>query len=131
MVRSGIAASLEMESEFAVVAEGETGEQAIEMYRRVRPDAVLMDVRLPGTGGIEVTSRICAEFPEARVLMYSTFDHPDEIYRSLQAGAAVYVLKSAPRERRWCGRCGQSWRARATCRAGSRAASPYGWPGRP
>lgn len=98
VVRSGIAASLEMESEFAVVAEAETGKQAIELYRRVRPDAVLMDVRLPGTGGIEVTSRICAEFPEARVLMYSTFDHPDDIYRSVQAGAAGYVLKSAPRE---------------------------------
>lgn len=98
VVRSGIAASLEMEPDIEVVAEAETGDQAIELYLRERPDAVLMDVRLPGIGGIEVVGRICAEFPGARVLMFSTFDHPEDIYRSVQAGAAGYLLKSAPRE---------------------------------
>lgn len=99
VVRSGFAASLELEADFTVVAEAESGEQAVELHAAVRPDVVLMDVRFPGgLDGIEATAAIRAGTPDARILMYSTFDHGDDIYRSLLAGAAGYVLKSAPRE---------------------------------
>lgn len=97
VVRSGVAASLEMEPDFAVVAEADTVELALELYRREQPDAVLMDVRLPETGGIDAVTRIRRDHPVARILMYSTFDHPEDICRSMQAGAAGYLLKSESR----------------------------------
>lgn len=99
IVRSGFAASLELEPDFVVAAEAESGEQAVELFASARPDVVLMDVRFSGgLDGIEATAAIRATAPDARILMYSTFDHGDDIYRSLLTGAAGYVLKSAPRE---------------------------------
>lgn len=98
VVRSGIAASLEEERDFSIIAEAESSAQAVELFRKHCPDAALLDVRLPSEGGIAVAAQICTEFPGARILMFSTFDHPEDIYRSIQAGAAGYLLKSAPRE---------------------------------
>lgn len=98
VVRTGIAASLEIEPDLKVVAEAGNGEQALELYRRHVPDVVMMDVRLPGAGGIETVALLWQEFPNVRALMFSTYDHPDDIYRALQAGAFGYLLKSAPRE---------------------------------
>lgn len=98
MVRIGLCASLNVEADLRVVAEAGTGEEALRAYRLHQPDLVLMDVRLPGMSGIETATAILGEFPGAHILMLSTHAGEEEIYRSLQAGAAGYILKSAVRE---------------------------------
>ena len=81
-----------------VVAEAGTGEAALEAYKRHRPSVVIMDVRLPGMNGAAATAAIVREFPDACILMLSTHAGEEEIYRSMQAGARGYVLKSVMRE---------------------------------
>ncbi len=98
MVRMGLSASLNVESDLEVVAEAGTGEAALEAYREHRPNLVLMDVRLPGEGGVEATASLLREFPDACVLMLSTHSGEEEVYRSLQAGARGYVRKSVMRD---------------------------------
>jgi two-component system NarL family response regulator len=67
------------------------------MYRQHRPDIVLMDLKLPGISGVEATKAICKEFPRRSIVMLSTHDGEEDIYRSLQAGARTYLLKTAAR----------------------------------
>lgn len=98
MVRMGLTASLNVESDMEVVAEAANGESALAAYRQHCPGVVLMDVRLPGASGAETTATIVQEFPDARILMLSTHSGEEEIFRSLQAGARGYILKSALRE---------------------------------
>jgi DNA-binding NarL/FixJ family response regulator len=98
MVRMGLSASLNVEPDMEVVAEAGSGDAALEAYRKHHPNLVLMDLRLPKVSGIESTSAILREFPEARILMLSTHSGEDEIYRAMQAGARGYVLKSVLRE---------------------------------
>lgn len=98
LVRIGLKASFEMEPDFSVVAEAATGEQAIVQYREHRPDIALIDLRLPGMDGAETTAALCREFPEAKVIVISTFNGGDDILRSLQAGAKSYLTKSVQRE---------------------------------
>jgi two-component system NarL family response regulator len=98
MVRMGLSASLNVESDMEVVAEAGNGEAAQAAYRQHHPSLVIMDVRLPGTSGAEATAAIVQEFPEARVLMLSTHSGEEEVFRALQAGARGYILKSAMRE---------------------------------
>jgi two-component system NarL family response regulator len=98
VVRMGLNSSINVEPDMRVVAEAGTGEQAIAFYREHRPDIVLMDLKLPGAGGVEAARAICKEFPGAAIIMLSTHDGEEDIYRSLQAGARGYVLKTAARE---------------------------------
>jgi len=98
MVRMGLSASLNVEPDVEVVAEAESGEEALDAYRRHSPSVVIMDVRLPGMNGADTTAAIVREFPSARVLMLSTHAGEEEVYRALQAGARGYVLKTAIRE---------------------------------
>ena len=98
MVRIGLCASLNVEPDMKVIAEAGNGEDALHAYHQHRPELVLMDVRLPGMSGIETAAAILREFPDARILMLSTHAGEEEIYRSLQAGSAGYILKSAVRE---------------------------------
>jgi DNA-binding NarL/FixJ family response regulator len=98
MVRMGLTASLNVESDMEVVAEAANGETALAAYRQHQPSVVIMDVRLPGASGAETTAAIIQEFPDARILMLSTHSGEEEIFRSLQAGARGYILKSALRE---------------------------------
>jgi len=98
MVRMGLCASLNVERDMEVVAEVGSGQSAIDAYRQHTPTLVMMDVRLPGMGGVEATSTILREFPDARILMLSTHSGEEEVYRALQAGARGYVLKSVMRE---------------------------------
>jgi len=98
MVRMGLSASLNVEPDLEVVAEAESGEEALDAYRRHSPSIVIMDVRLPGMSGADATAAIIREFPGARILMLSTHAGEEEIYRALQAGARGYVLKSTVRE---------------------------------
>jgi two-component system NarL family response regulator len=97
-VRMGLSGSIHVEPDMTVAAEASTGEQAIALYRQHRPDIVLMDLMLPGGNGVEATKAICKEFPNASVIMLSTHDGEEDIYRSLQAGARAYVLKTAARD---------------------------------
>lgn len=98
VVRSGLAASLGMEDDLEVVAEADSAEQGVQRFREHQPDVVLMDLHLPGTSGIEATAALRREAPDARVLMFTTFEGDEDIYRAMQAGARGYLLKSAPRE---------------------------------
>ena len=98
MVRMGLTASLNAEPDMEVVAEAGSGEAALEAYKRHRPNVVIMDVRLPGMNGVAATAAILREFPNACILMLSTHAGEEEIYRSMQAGARGYVLKSVMRE---------------------------------
>lgn len=98
VVRMGLAASINLETDMTVQAEASNGPQAIAQFQKHRPDIVLMDLKLPGMSGAEATSAICREFPEAAIIMLSTHDSEEDIYRSLQAGARTYLLKTAARE---------------------------------
>jgi len=98
VVRSGITASVHLEDDIRVVAEAENPSQAIALAKEHRPDVILMDLRMPDGGGILAATALRAEAPDSRVLMFTTFDGDEDIYRAMQAGAYGYVLKSAPRD---------------------------------
>ncbi|HWI57706.1 MAG TPA: response regulator transcription factor [Bacillota bacterium] len=98
LMRIGLATALNVEPDLAVVAEASSGEQALELYRRHKPDLVLMDLCLPGMSGDQATARLCREFSEAKVLMLSKHDGPAEIARCAQAGACSFLSKSLPLE---------------------------------
>src|SRR4051812_31103568 len=98
VVRMGLSGSINMEEDMIVVAEASNGQQAIQLYRQHVPDIVLMDLRLPGMDGTVTAMTICKEYTEARIIMLSTYDGDEEVYRSFQAGARSYLLKSASRE---------------------------------
>ena len=98
MVRMGLSSSLNAEHDMEVIAEAANGEAALEQYRKHHPSLVLMDVRLPGMSGPDAVGKIMEEFPEAKILMLSTHSGEEEIFRSLQAGARGYILKSVMRE---------------------------------
>ena len=97
VVRSGLAASLALEEDMEVVAELDSGEQAVAAYTAHQPDIVLMDLQLPGLSGIEATQALVSADPAARVLIFSTFARDEEIHRALRAGALGYLQKSASR----------------------------------
>lgn len=98
VVRSGLVASLGMEEDLQVVGEASNAAEVLEQYRRHQPDLVLMDLRLQGGTGIEATGQLRQEFPAAHVLIFTTFEGDEDIFRALQAGAGGYLLKSSPRE---------------------------------
>ena len=94
--RTGLAALIENEPDLKVVAEAGNGTDALQMFRDRLPDVVLMDLRLPGMGGVETTMAIRKQFPEARVIILTTFDTDEDIYRAIQSGAKSYLLKDTP-----------------------------------
>ena len=98
LVRMGLASIIALEPDMSVCAEASTGEQALALFRRHRPDVTLMDLRLPGMNGSETVQAIRAEFPDARIVMLSTYVCDEEIYGALQAGAMAYLVKSVQRE---------------------------------
>ncbi len=95
-VRKGIAAVIECEPDLKVVGDTGDGLEAVALYRRLKPDVVLMDLRLPGMGGVEATMAIRKEFPNARIIILTTFDADEDIYRAIQSGAKSYLLKDGP-----------------------------------
>ena len=97
VVRMGLRGSINVEPDMVVDGEVSNGELALAAYEQQRPDIVLMDLKLPGMSGIEATDAICKKFPGANVIMLSTHDGEEDIYRSLQAGAKAYLLKTAMR----------------------------------
>jgi DNA-binding NarL/FixJ family response regulator len=99
LVRDGFHRMLGREPDLEVVGEASNGREAVELCRSLRPDLVLMDVRMPEMDGLEATRTIKAERPEVSVLVVSTYENPDYLFEALKAGAAGYVLKDAPKRR--------------------------------
>jgi DNA-binding NarL/FixJ family response regulator len=93
LLRRGFRMILEAEGDITVVAEAGNGEEAIDLARRHRPDVVLMDIRMPGTDGIEATRRIVAADVRVRVLVLTTFDLDEYAFGALRAGASGFLLK--------------------------------------
>jgi DNA-binding NarL/FixJ family response regulator len=94
LLREGIAALLAMESDLAVVGAAGTGREAVERFRALRPDVTLMDLQMPDMSGPEAISAIRGEFPDARIVVLTTYSGDAQIVRALKAGASGYLLKS-------------------------------------
>ena len=93
LVRKGIAAILANEADIELVAEAGNGREAVEVFRRHRPDVTLMDLRMPELDGIAAVKLIRAEFPDAKIIALTSFDGDQDIYRALEAGVRGYLLK--------------------------------------
>jgi DNA-binding NarL/FixJ family response regulator len=93
LLREGIAALVNAEPDMKLVAEACNGEEAIEKFRSHRPDVTLMDIQLPGLNGIEAINRIQSEFPNARIIVLTTYTGDVQVLRALKAGARGYILK--------------------------------------
>ena len=93
VVRQGVAALINTEPGLMTVAEASDGQQAVEMFRQYQPDITLMDLRLPVMGGVDATTLIRQEFPTAKIIVLTTYDGDEDIYRALKAGAQGYLLK--------------------------------------
>lgn len=98
VVREGMAALLNRRADMDVVAEAENGRLAIELYTQHQPDVVLMDLRMPEMGGVEAIVQIRATDPNANIIVLTTYDGDEDIFRGLQAGAKAYLLKDTPRQ---------------------------------
>jgi DNA-binding NarL/FixJ family response regulator len=96
LFREGIAAVVNNQPGMVLVSQAPSGADAIQQFREHRPDVTLMDLRLPGLSGIDAMIAIRAEFPEARIIMLTTFEGDVEIQRALEAGARGYILKNMP-----------------------------------
>ena len=96
LVRGGFHSILAGQDDIEVVGEAEDGNAAVELTERLRPDVVLMDIRMPGIDGIEATRRIAARGLVTRVLVLTTFDVDDYVYEAMKAGASGFLLKTAP-----------------------------------
>ena len=96
LLREGLAAIINSQRDMLLIAQAATGREAIEKFREHRPDVTLMDLRLPDISGIDAVIAIRAEFPDARLIMLTTFEGDVEIQRALGAGARGYVLKTMP-----------------------------------
>ena len=97
LVRDGYKLMLDREEDLEVVGEASNGREAVELCRKLRPDLVLMDVRMPEMDGLEATRAIKGESPTTSVLVVTTYDNPDYLFEAVEAGAAGYVLKDAPK----------------------------------
>jgi DNA-binding NarL/FixJ family response regulator len=98
LVRVGLGKILEVEPDLHVLGEAADGDAAVTQARALRPDVVLMDIRMPVLDGIEATRRIVAARPETRVLVLTTFGLDDYVFEALRAGASGFMLKDAPPE---------------------------------
>ena len=97
LFQQGVAALLEDEPDMTLVAAAANGREAIDLFRRYRPDVTLMDLQMPEMGGLDALVAIRAEFPQARILVLTTYAGDVQVVRALQAGACGYLLKSTLR----------------------------------
>jgi two-component system response regulator DesR len=96
MVRGALASLLGLEDDIEVVAEIGRGDEVLDAARRARPDVALLDIGMPGLGGLEVAELLRDQLPEVRVLILTTFNRPGYLRRAMEAGAAGFLLKDAP-----------------------------------
>jgi len=99
MFREGLRTLLSLQHDFEIVGEAGDGAAAIAAVRKEKPDVVLMDLRMPGVGGVEATRQIRAAQPEVRVIVLTTFEEDEEVFAALRAGAVGYLLKASPSEK--------------------------------
>jgi DNA-binding NarL/FixJ family response regulator len=97
VVRAGLTGMLAAEPDLEVVGEAGSGDEAVALAGRLRPDVVLMDLRMPGGDGVSATTRIRAARPEVKIMVLTTYDTDADILRAVEAGAAGYLLKDLPR----------------------------------
>ena len=100
LFREGLRTLLALQADFEIAGEAANGEEAVALARKLVPDVVLMDLRMPVLGGVEATRRITAEAPAARVIVLTTFEEDEEVFAALRAGAAGYLLKASPSSKR-------------------------------
>jgi DNA-binding NarL/FixJ family response regulator len=96
IVRQGLVAILNDQSDMSVVAEVDNGQQAIEQFRVHRPDVTILDLQMPEMSGVEAITTIRTEFPDACIIMFSIYETDEDIYQGLRAGAKAYLLKDTP-----------------------------------
>src|SRR5258705_13670148 len=96
LIREGIATLINNSGDMTLVAEASSGREATQVFREHKPDVTLMDLRLPDMSGIDSLIAIRTEFPDARIIILTTFEGDVEIQRALEAGARGYLLKSMP-----------------------------------
>jgi DNA-binding NarL/FixJ family response regulator len=99
VIRMGLTTATSDAGDMEVVADVENGADAIEAFRRHQPDVVVLDLRMPGMGGVEAIGRLREEFQGVRILVFTNYAKGDEVYRALKAGASGFVLKGMPLER--------------------------------
>jgi DNA-binding NarL/FixJ family response regulator len=92
--RGGIVALVAHQSDMSLVAEASTGQEAIQQFRAFRPDVTLMDLQMPEMNGVDATNAICGEFPDARIIVLTTYTGDVQVLRALKAGARAYLLKN-------------------------------------
>ena len=97
IVREGIRAIIATQPDMCVVDEAGDGQQAVVKYREHRPEVVVMDLRMPGQGGVAATVQIRKEFPGAQIIVLTTYEGDEDIHRALEAGARAYLLKDMVR----------------------------------
>jgi DNA-binding NarL/FixJ family response regulator len=98
LLRDGIATLIASQSDMKLVAEASTGREALEQFRKHRPDLTLMDLQMPEMDGIEAILAICSEFPQARIIVLTTYRGDVQVLRALKAGARAYLLKGLLRK---------------------------------
>lgn len=97
IVLAGLQTLLSLEPGIQIAATAESGAEAVERFRETKPDAALLDLRMPGMDGVETARRILIEFPSARILILTTFESEEDIHRALQTGVSGYLLKESKR----------------------------------
>jgi two-component system, NarL family, response regulator len=98
VVRDGLAAIVNQQADMVVVGEAGDGEEAIALFRALQPDVMVLDLRMPKFDGVTVVQRVIESDPGARMLIMTTYDGDEDIFRSLSQGAKGYILKDAPRQ---------------------------------
>jgi len=99
MFREGLGTLLALQPDFEIAGEAGDGAAAVAAAKKIRPDVVLMDLRMPGVGGVEATRQIRTALPEVRVIVLTTFEEDEEVFAALRAGASGYLLKASPSEK--------------------------------
>ncbi len=98
VVRTGLALMIKYEPGMEVVAQASNGKEAVDLFRAHQPDITLMDLRMPELNGVEAIAAIKSEFPDARIVVVTSYDSDEDIYLALRAGAKGYLLKDATPE---------------------------------
>lgn len=99
MIRAGLSATIDPEPDIKVIATADNGREGVELYRQHQPDVALMDLKMPEMGGVDAIRAIRAEFPLAKIVVLSTYEGDEDIYRAMQAGAVTYLLKNTRSEK--------------------------------
>ncbi len=99
VIRDGLEMLLTLEKDFQVVGAAQDGAEAVELATQKQPDLILMDLKMPGTNGIEATRQIHAKFPNMKILVLTTYDDDEWVFDAIRAGASGYLLKDTPRQK--------------------------------